>query len=248
MRRGFKFNKKLKNSQTKKTNGSESMKQSPGDSGTPLLQKNIPSKSLLHQSCETLPYKSFYKINVHGDLSLLVISGNYTHEQLSEVWNKILVEYSQLIKTEKSQSIFEAWKKIEYILAKMKICDQALTFFKNRFYDEEVAEALMLHGFDLVTYDGDNTDFDKQIKLLETQAKSLVVFLNQAYTEYKIIADSAQGESKLERTELDYEEDLAILARFGYKLRRKGTVLEYAANFNSFIKEQQNNRKSNGRK
>lgn len=98
-------------------------------------------------------------------------------------------------------------------------------------YSGEIAEALMLLGYDLVEDLEDREAYLRQIYMVESEAKTLVIMLNQYVNEYKLMFP--EGEYK--RTRADYEKELAILGKYmGYRLNDI-TVSEFAGIVNLYM-------------
>ena len=101
------------------------------------------------------------------------------------------------------------------------------------FYSEKVALSLVEMGFDYVE-DKRGDEYTKQLELLEREAMAQVVMLNQYYKEYE---NMSQGAAESSRTFMDFEKDIAVLRKLGYKIGNKTTVFEYCAVVNAFIDE-----------
>jgi hypothetical protein len=186
-----------------------------------------PSYALYHQSCDTLIYGEFLKILTTGDLRPLVIEGEPTEEDLKTAWDKILSEYSERITTEKTGNIISLWKRIIYTKWQISFLDIALDYLKQE-YDAEIAEQVMMAGFDMIEDLESREDYLRQIYSIETEAKTLIVILNQLYNEYKIL--HPHGET-IERTMADYDKELAILSKHvGFWIRKNEvTVADVAS-------------------
>lgn len=223
---------KLKKQETT-TPSTTMVKESPASSLHPS-QQDIPSKSTLHSSIRTLPYDSFIHIITGEDLKPLVISGEPSVVDLVTAWDNISDEYGTAIKSGKSKSVFAAYKKVVRLEGKTKLVDASL-FYLTEMYDEEIATILHENGYLLITPNPDREKYLKMIDRVRTQAKTLVVKLNQAVAQYKLL--SPDNEMKVERDYQSYIDELAILSKHqGYALRAKEiTVLEYCAVVNAYM-------------
>jgi hypothetical protein len=235
--------KKRKSLQIKAENGLVSTKMNLENNKSLLHPaKDISLKPTLHRSCKTLKYYKYIKISVTGDVSLLKIGGDPTNEEMASAWQEILIEYSGLIKTEKTNSIFKLWEKIEEARCKLRFINICLDYF-SEFYDEEIANELVLHGYDFIEWYDDQERYNKQLILLENESKTLIVLLNQYYNEYKILSPDNETITK---DEMYYEKELAVLTKEGYRVnKKKNTVFEYAAAVNAFIEQNKRLKETN---
>jgi hypothetical protein len=151
-------------------------------------------------------------ILVSGDLTKLVINGTPTEEDLASAWDDILQEYSDLIKTEKTTNVFDLYKRLTTTRFKLAYLGWTLSFLKVE-YKREYAERISSMGYDLIEDLEDREAYLRQIYMVENDAKFLVVQLNQLSNEYKLL-NPGSGNQEAERTEMDYQKELAILSRF----------------------------------
>lgn len=204
-------------------------------SSQPAKQEVTQSSNTYHQSCRTLTYDRFVEILITGNLRWLAISGNPSEKELASAWQIISAEYSELVKTEKSEDIFKVWHKIIYTQFKINFLEVSLGILKDR-YDLDIAAAVAQWGYDLVMPLEDRGNYLKQIYGIEMEAKLLIVLLNQYHNEYKLL-NNEDGKAEVIRTIKDYEKDLAILSRFqGYRIKMEEiTVLAYCSIVNNYI-------------
>lgn len=201
-----------------------------------------PSSFTLHQSIRTLSYESFILILTGEDLGPLIISGQPPVDELISAWDNISEEYSAAIKTNKSKGVFEAYKKIVRIESQIKLIDAALLYLECE-YDEEIATILLENGYHLVEPNDDKEAYLRSINTVRTQAKTLVIILNQAVAHYKLL--SPDNEMKVERGYQSFLDELAILSKHqGSFLKPKElTVAEYCAVVNGYIAYVEANKK-----
>lgn len=196
---------------------------------------DTPSSFTLHRSIRTLTYESFIQIITGEDLGPLIIEGTPPIDELISAWDNISDEYANAINTGKSKSVFEAYKKVVRLQAQVKMIDACLYYLEHG-YDEEIAQILADAGYHHIQPNDDREAYLKSINRVRTQAKTLVVVLNQAVAHYKLL--SPDNEMKVERSYQDFMDELAILSKHqGYALRAKEiTVLEYCAVVNAYIR------------
>ena len=180
----------------------------------------------------------YLKVLQSGNLQLLTLSGTPTNEELEEAWNDILSEFCALIKTDKSESVFKAWQKVIDCKAKINFCALSISILKIK-YVADVAESLMLLGFDLIEDNADREKYLKSVEGLALETQNLSVFLEQYENDYKLlIKEDTSDEEAKEIIYNDHFADLAILSKFmGYRIDKEVISLrEYANIFNTFIK------------
>ncbi|CAL7961497.1 hypothetical protein GAMM_230010 [Gammaproteobacteria bacterium] len=196
---------------------------------------------MFHQSCETLPYGSFIQIIVSENPVFLTIKGHPSDDELRDAWEDIKAEYSSLIKTNKSESIFDLWKKINVAQLKIDMLFGemgAFNFLKYKGYDEEIAKIVESWGLPLILQNDDREAYIKSIMAVEMEAKFFYVQLNQYHTEYKLMCPE-QG-NLAARTIQDYDKDLAVVQKYmGFRIdKTKITTAVYCSYYNLFIEEQ----------
>jgi hypothetical protein len=208
-------------------------------------QQPVPTQTsipLLLHTCQSLKYKRYLDILFGAPKSFLIISGEHTEEQLDLAWANIVTGFSDLIKTPKSNSVFELHKKIKFTESKMFFLEKALTYLKSE-YDADIATAICEWGYELIEPKDDRDAYLKQIYLVEGEAKTLVVMLNQYIAEYRVLCP--ENESTVNHDRMKYEKEIKILSRFhGYRINtNKETCFTMAALINIFLEA---NKKDNG--
>lgn len=255
----------LRKKQKTQENGKPSTKMNSENSVSYLHQQQpgSPSDYSLHRSIRTLIYDDFITILTTEELGPLIISGEPPIDELVTAWDTITDEYSNSIKTPRSTSIFDCYKKIERTKGQIKFIDAALGYLEGLaqhvhnyyewneklYYDVDTAVLLTNRGYLLIepaeTYDA----YLEQIHFVRTQAKTLIILINQYTNEYKLL--SPDGE-KVTRTRQSYMDELAILSKHqggGFINPRSITVDMYIAIVNSFmsyndaLRQQQENQK-----
>lgn len=215
-----------------------------------LPEQTLPdfhSKNTFHRSCQTLKYDSFVRILMGAPLSLLTISGFPTDEELAEAWDEIQQEYSTLIVTQKTNSIFELYKKISRTNFLIKFLSESTALLKSS-YSLPIAQEIEKWGYDFIEEDVENRRGNlKQIYRVEGDAKTLIVILNQYSNQYKILCPDETA--PVERTLMDYDKELAILSRFQHRWlkRKKITVWEFCTIVNAYNDYHQLKRKEDER-
>lgn len=228
----MKRNKKQKHSQTKPENGSVSIPMKEEKSNTQSLdQVNIPSNnSLVLMTIQTMMYGQFLRILLEEEIK-------------PENWNNILDDYVDEIKTPKSETIFQVLKnvyftdwKINFLFGNEKPKHYGALHLLKMQYDAEIAEMVMLMGYNLIKEMDDRDRYLKQIYLIENQAKTLIVILNQYDKEYKLLSNDDSGKH---RTRSDYEKEISIISKFiHFRIDKEVTpVIEWCAHVNHYIED-----------
>jgi hypothetical protein len=190
------------------------------DTSEQTSPKDFQSTDLLLLTCSTLKYSDFLKYLLEEEIP-------------PENWIELQAEFSELLRTPKTENITQLWKKIVYTDWKVKMLSASVAYLKVE-YSGEIAEALMLLGYDLVEDLEDRELYLRQIYMVESESKTLVIMLNQYTNEYKLMFP--EGEYK--RTRADYEKELAILGKYmGYRLNEI-TVSEFAGIVNLYMDQQ----------
>lgn len=204
----------------------------------------IHSGMLYHLSCQTIPYRIFVRITLGiYDLQTLIITGKPEEELLVKAWDDITSEFCETVKTERSKSLFEAWRKVKETESKMKTIAIGIDILRIKF-DEETAQSIFLMGYDLVEFTEDKDEYKKRVDRLELETKNLGIFLSVQLAQYQALLKTNEVPKDQEvqlRTEADYDEDLAALSRFmGYdmdKMNDNFTAAKYGAALSLYIKQ-----------
>lgn len=197
-------------------------------------QQDSPSSNTLHRSIQTLPYHNFILILTGGDLSPLIVSGQPPIDELVTAWETICEEYSSAIKNHKSKSVFECYRKIVTLQSQIQVIDSGLWFLTQQ-YDADIALLIHEMGYTLITECDNQEEYLQMIKRVQTEAKTLVVILNQYANEYKML--NPDGIALVQRDYQSYIDELAVLSKFqGYRLQAKEiSTEEYCSIVNSCI-------------
>lgn len=229
--------------ETKEENSVSSLQVSP---------PGIQSLGTYHKSIKTLVYEDFLTILTTEELKPLVISGEPPIDELVTAWESITDEYSNAIKTPKSDSIYACYKKIKRTEAYIKLVDWCLLILTEE-YDEQFAKMIAEMGYNMIEPCDDKEEYLRRIKIVKLQASTLIVLLNQYQNEYNLLAP---GDDKAKRDYQSYMDELALLSRHqgGGLIQPKSiTVAQYISIVNSFMSyhdalrmHQERNEKKNG--
>jgi hypothetical protein len=195
-----------------------------------------------YHTLKTISYGDFLRVILDNEISRLIVSGFVTADVLLGYLNILLQEYSDLIKTEKSDSVFTAYKKLIHTEWKINFISNALEYLKYK-YDSRIAEKICEQGYDMIVDCEDREQYFKQIYSVETEAKFLIVLLNQHNAEYMLLCPKGSGETK--RDHMSYQKEIAMLSKFmGYRINKDEiSAYEFCSIVNLYIES--NKRKVN---
>lgn len=185
-----------------------------------ILQENQSSSGSL--LIEKILWRTFIEVSVTNNFSL--VGGE-------DKWEDILCEYADNIHSPKSDNIIECWNKIKFIEAKIKFVGIALDILKD-VYLEKIVLCLCELGFDYIENNQNVVAYHKSLEMLDIEARVLIVLLNQYQTEYISLAGNSEN---IKRTRMDFEKEMAILRKAGYKIKKNTTTFQMCAIINSFI-------------
>lgn len=203
-------------------------------SSLPLNQPGIQSNNTYHQGIEKLPYSVFLQVMTTGDVRHLIIEGNPSDVELTMAWYEIQYQYSDSVRTPKTDSILQLSKKILDARWRMSFVDLCV-FILKKGYNREPAEALVSLGYSLVEDLPEWDSYLMQVYQVETEAKFLIIQLNQYNNEYKKLCP--ESDAIQSRTMIDYEKELRILSKFmGYSIKKDQiTTMEFCSILNAYI-------------
>lgn len=233
-REGMKSKTTRKNWLIKLVNGLAFTSTNSGKNNTQSFNQVTDSSDTSRPNCRTILYKHFIDAYCENDFSNVGGKSN---------WFDVLIEYSELIKTEKSENIFKAWMRIEENNFKIEATEFCMDILRVN-YSPAAAEWLTLFGFGFVENLDDHDAYLKQLDIIETESKMFVVLQNQLEIQYQqMIPERAKD---IDKSRMSFEKDLAVLKKQGYGIdKNTQTVFEYCAAVNALIDEQKINK--NGR-
>ena len=216
---------------------SKQMPQEPQLESSLMTTENITSQHTANSphnmplpTCETLMLYDFKQAYCNNKLDAL---GTGTDEELQQIWNEILFEYSSLFTNQNTDRIFELTKRITLMQADITYIDGAVIVLLSE-HDKEIVEGLRNLGYPLI--DGyKEKDLDRIISL----SKSLIFDMEDMVAEYELLTKVKEGKKQ---TENDFNQTVSILSKFqGYQInQRKTSVSEYCSIFNIYLKSTEN--------
>lgn len=184
-----------------------------------------------YTSCEELPLYNFIKIVCGGSIAdWLVIDKSVKTElwELSEIWEQISAEYSELSGDTQSRHVLGLVKEITLLNNKIYIIESAVHVLRTN-YEVKLLDLLRSYGF-IYPYTPESMQNDLDFTL--TSAKKLVFNRREKEAEYGKLTESNNEKS----TEKDFFMLIAALNKFlGYRMDAKEiSVLEFAMNLNLY--------------
>lgn len=195
-----------------------------------IIIPDAPIKAIqLYNNCSDTPMIIFIKVNITKDLSHLIISGLPTHEQLSETWDKIKMEYADLSKDTSQSYLLNLMTNIDVLDKKLVIIQSIVDSLALK-RNEEMIKILQEELLFPFQYEDLKTDLDKTI----LKAKFDLMQLRRLEGECKIFIE--ENKNNREITEQDYQDQFIALSKWmGVKYTMKNTsISEYIALVNRF--------------
>ncbi len=198
------------------------------------LSPQEPKTGTLHRTCKTLPLYNFIECYCNNDLNYLIISGTATKVELQDAWEEVYLEYTSLIKNEKSSYLFDLEKRITLLEYHIKYIDHAKMFLHYG-YDEEIANEVRGMGYKLNAEFG-SQDYFKQLDLMVSRCKTRIFELGELEEEFKRLLNTVEAKPQNEE---DLNITIAMLSKHqGYHINKKETtVLEFCSILNLYLKE-----------
>lgn len=237
---------KRKISLRKKKNQSTSIETSVDNSAShPKMETPTPSASVLRKRCSDTSIKKFKQAYCLGDLSVLIISGIPTHDELVNAWEELLSEYANQIRNEDSSHIIDLSKEIGLLQHHIIYVEEAVKYLRIR-YDQDMVDEMILIGYEFLQQTEDIVDWNKQLNRCISLCKTKIFDLEELQEQYKRINKTTEGK-KL--TDDDFNKNVMMVSKYqGYRIDQDTTMMdEYISIFNNFLYENNLIKKQNGR-
>lgn len=183
-----------------------------------------------YTSCDTLPLYNFIEVVVVGDFKSLVVWG-WVRDP-GKAWEDIHEEYTTLTKDTKFSSSFRLLKEVHVLRNKLNAIKFMVRHLANR-YVPGLFKELNLMGF---SHPFTEESYQKDLKKVMIQRKSMILRLKQAQTELQSMAETETASKQ------DYYDMLSILGKYkGADINPKNyTVMQFISDMNLY-------KKSNGK-
>ena len=206
--------------------------------GSASVQETIQSNGLLLRTCKEVSLAVFIDCYCHGIYSGL---GQATEEEIAQVWEALIQEWSNLMKNEDSDYLIELSGRILELKAHITFVEYS-NFLLVRIYDREIIDRLINEcGYDGEYPENDREAYLKQLSRVISLCKSKVYELWELNDEYDRLQKNNAGEKT---TEEDFERNILRLSKYqGYRINKfKTSVFEYTQLHNNFIADIKNSK------
>ena len=128
-----------------------------------------------YKTCDTLPLKNFFKVMEMSDYKYLIITDDYEgvecKKDLSELWETILHEYSELEGNGKILEKFDAFKELHQLAATFDIINAMIYSLYYR-YNKQYIDELAMFGYKIEIID--NCITEKSLQTCSQMARSIL--------------------------------------------------------------------------
>lgn len=234
-----------KTEQNEKTGPLDYTTTSTGNSAS-AQEQNAPL-CLLHRSCKTIRLGAFLRAYCNNDLSVLIIEGNPTPEQLKDAWDEILFEWSGLIRNGDSAYMLGLNKRVALLKFDITYVENAIAILRVRF-DQDIVNYLVTElGFHGIYNPEDEVAYNRQLDRVISLAKTKIVELKELEEEHERLNKTVEGKKQSEE---DMMMTVSALSKYiGYRLDRDTVCAdEFAAVFSLYLTESDHmkNKNQNG--
>lgn len=195
-----------------------------------------------YKSCDTLPLKNFFKVMEKSDYKYLIITDDYEgiecKKDLSELWETILHEYSELEGNGKILEKFDAFKELHQLAATYDIINAMIYSLYYR-YNKQYIDELAMFGYKIEIID--NCITQKSLQTCSQMARSILNDIDEV--KRTINPDDEPKETK----NLFYKAIAWLIKGYG-NLEDNITVAKYVAlknHLNKLIKTENGRNKRN---
>lgn len=184
----------------------------------------------LYRSCDQLPLDKFINCYVDGDLSSLIIHGEYSPEQLSDQWEDILLEYVELSASAESLYSIRIQSEINLLHDKVTRVQEVIFMLSPAMFlllggrENELVDILRYYGFkQTINF---KSDYTRVLTAIDTRLAPFKTRLESRINEY---TDYLKAQTTGKPTRKVFDTNLVRMSRFqGYAVRAKEiTVSEY---------------------
>ncbi len=128
-----------------------------------------------YKTCDTLPLKNFFKVMEMSDYKYLIITDDYEgiecKKDLSELWETILHEYSEIEGSGKILEKFDAFKELHQLAATFDIINAMIYSLYYR-YNKQYIDDLAMFGYKIEIID--NCITEKSLQTCSQMARSIL--------------------------------------------------------------------------
>lgn len=181
----------------------------------------------LYQDCR-IPLNLFLDCLFDKDYTALIISGEPAEDELMEAWQKIYLEYAELVNDGSSNELYNKTIEINYLNTKVFIIDKIVTHFKLS-YNEDLIKILKYYGVDPgITAEDDTETRLKKLETVVARSKRWITQLDILRKEFEVLQDT--GKTKSSGRE-GFESNLFAISSF-----QKYSILEKDISVRQYVR------------
>lgn len=190
-------------------------------------------RSSLYRRCSETPLSVFIKVLVSRDLSCLIRKGSPSLIELSQAWEDLFSEYSDLLKAPKYQYLLSLSREIGQLSTKLLTIRTCVYVLSYR-HSEKAISILAGMGYKGKFDRSDMVAYTRSLESISMKSKAVEVSLEQRRSEYA----KATMESGKNVSDESFIEVLLDLSKFmGFQVKADQiTVLEYVSMLKKYEK------------
>ena len=183
----------------------------------------------------SIPFNKFIEILVNNDYSQLIVSGDFSLNELLNQWEIIYNQFIEAIGNDEVKIRLETVKEITEIENRIKIADSIIRTLKVS-YSDELAHLLTEFGYSLNIKPNEN-NIDRVIKIFMGFVNADILALNNK------IAEMPANENESETPTRQYFEKMIVSIELAFKVSinidniSTGKYCEYVNNYNVWVKK-----------
>lgn len=192
--------------------------------------KELSKQSYLYDTCDKCPLWVYIELVCNDNISVLVINGDHTDNELIEAKRKLMMEFSEISGNEQSTIISNTLKNIYLYRSEIQVLSMCIRLIYAHKYDEAIK---LLKEYNInVSIPDNEQEFMKLMKIIEGKSKMKLLKLKEAKRKYESLYNSEESK---EITPVYYDKQLVMLSKHvGFKLDKNIFLSEYAAYLNDF--------------
>lgn len=195
-----------------------------------------------YKTCDTLPLKNFFKVMEMSDYKYLIITDDYEgiecKKDLSELWETILHEYSEIEGSGKILEKFDAFKELHQLAATFDIINAMIYSLYYR-YNKQYIDDLAMFGYKIEIIG--NCITEKSLQTCSQMARSILNDIDE-------VKRTINPDDEPKKTKNLFYKAIAWLIKGYGNLEDNITVAKYVAlknHLNKLIKTENGRNKRN---
>jgi hypothetical protein len=138
----------------------------------------------LYRSIDELPLRNFITCMVDDNLNALIKSGVASPEQLQDLWNEILSDYTDAVGNNENKLMLSNYKQLILLDAKLSIIETCIAILEKT-YDETLANTLNELCGTKYKFQGEN--LQKELKSCFTRSRSIKIAFDLKMADFEAI-------------------------------------------------------------